>query len=139
MTSPAPIVDSRNKGGTLTIDGVEFASQTTSVQLVPDTDEVGDSLEVLSGATITPDDETTWSLTVEAVQDFDEPDGYVAFSLANAGQIVPYSWRPNATGVTYAGTVKVRPVAIGGDVAKRLTTGKAWPCQQPPTPTYPAP
>jgi hypothetical protein len=134
-----PITESRNKGGTLTIDAIDFADQATGVRLVPNTDEVGDPVEVLSGAAITGDDETTWQLRIEAIQDFDDPAGFVAFTLANAGEVVPYSWRPNATGVTYAGTVKVRPVEVGGDVNKRLTSGGTWPCQQAPTPTYPAP
>lgn len=139
MTTPAPINDDRLRGGVLTIDGVEYASQATEVRLVPDTDEVGDPLEVLSGAQITADDETSWTLRITAVQDFDNPAGFVAFAMREAGTVVPYSWRPNATGVTYAGTVKVRPVEVGGDVNKRLTTGGSWPCQQAPTPTYPAP
>lgn len=132
-----PITQSRLKAGTLTLDALPFATQATNVRLVPKTDEQGDSLEVLSGDTITPDDSTAWSLVVTAVQDFDDPDGLVAFAMANAGTVVPYTWKPNATGVSYAGTVKVRPMEIGGDVDARLTTDLEWPCQEAPTPTYP--
>lgn len=134
------IIDSRLKSGTLTIDGHAFASQATNVRLVPKTDSGGDPLEVLSGDTTTADDETTWSLVVRAVQDFDDPAGFVNFSLTNAGDEVPYSWKPN-NGVdtpTFTGTVKVRPLEVGGDVNKRLTTDAEWPCTAAPTVTYPA-
>lgn len=133
-----PITDSRLKAGTLTIDSVPFATQATNVRLTPRTDETGDRLEVLSGDIVDPEDETTWSLVIEAVQDFDDPAGFIAFSLANAGDSVAYVWKPNAAGVSYAGTVKVRPVEIGGDVATRNTTSAEWPCGEAPTPTYPA-
>lgn len=138
-----PIIDSRLKSGTLTIDAISFATQATNVRLVPSTDEVGDPLEVLSGETVTAEDETSWSLVIEAVQDFDDPAGFVNFAMSNAGDVVPYVWQPNSPtgdalgmGVSYNGTVRVRPVEIGGDVNTRLTTGAEWPCQQAPTATY---
>lgn len=134
-----PITQSRLKAGTLTLDALPFATQATNVRLVPKTDEQGDRLEVLSGDSITPDDSTDWALVITAVQDFDDEAGFVAFAMANAGDVVPYSWKPNATGVTYTGTVKVRPVEIGGDVDARLTTDAEWPCQETPTPAYPGP
>lgn len=137
------ITDSRLKAGTLTFDvsgvPVSFASQATNVRLVPKTDEEGDALETLSGDTITPDDVTTWTLNITAVQDFDDPDGFVAYALANAGELVDFDWKPNATGASFAGVVKVRPVEIGGDVNSRNTTGAEWPLDGEPTPTYPGP
>lgn len=133
-----PIEESRLKSGTLTIDAVSYATQATNVRLSPKTDEQGDALEVLSGDTINPEDETTWTLDIRAVQDFDDPAGFVNNALQNAGEVVAYSWKPNAGSPTYAGTVRVRPVEIGGDVNKRLTTDASWPCQQTPVATYPA-
>lgn len=134
-----PITESRLKAGLLTIDGQQFATQATNVRLVPRTDDRGDTLEVLSGDTITPDEQTSWSLVIVAVQDFDEPAGFLNYALANAGEVVAYTWRPSAAGVSYAGTVKVRPLEIGGDVNARLTSDAEWACQQAPTPTYPGP
>ena len=134
-----PIIESRLKGGTLTLDALPFATQATNVTLSPDTDEVGDPVEVLSGDTVTPEDETTWSLNIEAIQDFDDPDGFVMFAFDNANELVPYSWKPNATGGTFTGTVRVRPVEIGGDVSVRLSTSAEWPCTAKPTYTPPAP
>ena len=132
------IVDSRLKTGVLTLDGDAFASQATNVRLEPNTDEEGDALEVLSGETITPDDKTTWALVIVAIQDFDNPAGFIALSLDRAGDLVPFSWQPNAAGPTFAGTVRVRPVPIGGDVNARNTTTATWPLDGAPTPTWPA-
>lgn len=133
------IRDSRNKNGTLTLDALAFASQATNVTLDPSTDEEGDGLEVLSGETIDPDEVTSWSLEIEAVQDFDDPAGFVKFCKDNAGQAVPFTWAPSgATGPTYSGSVRVRPVRIGGDVNTRLTTPASFPVIGAVTDTYPA-
>ncbi len=132
-----PIVEDRLKSGTLLLDALPFATQATNVNLSPDTDEEGDPVEVLSGDTIEADDVTTWSLNITAIQDFDDQAGFVAFCLSEAGNVVPFSWKPNAAGVEYAGTVKIRPVEIGGDVASRLTTSASFPVVTGPTPTYP--
>lgn len=130
-----PITESRLKNGTLTIDAVAFATQATNVRLEPSTDEVGDPIEVLSGDEIAADDETTWALVIEAVQDFDDVDGFVRFALDNAGSSVPFVWRPNSTSTNqFTGTVKVRPVVIGGDINVRLATTAEWPLVGAPTP-----
>lgn len=121
------IEDSRLTGGTLTVDGQEFAKQMTSVTLTPSTDTEGDAVETLSGAKIEPDEVTTWELSLGAIQDFNDPAGFVEFSRANAGDVVSFSWLPNVAGPTYSGQVRVRAVAIGGDVASRLTTEAGWP------------
>lgn len=127
-----PIIEDRLKTGTLTLDGVSFASQATNVSLDPETDEDGDALEVLSGETLTPDEVSTWTLHIEAVQDFDDAAGFVRFCFANAGDVVAYTWKPNAAGSTWSGTVKVRPVQVGGDVNARLSTEADFPCQETP-------
>lgn len=131
------IKDHRLNTGTLSLDALPFASQATNVNLEPSTDEEGEALEVLSGETVDPDETTTWVLNITAIQDFDDPVGFIAFCLENAGTVVPFVWKPNADGTSYAGTCKIRPVAIGGDVAARLDTGAEFPVVTGPTPTYP--
>lgn len=131
------IEDSRNKGGTLMLDGQPFGKQATSVKLSPKTDEDGDAVEALSGDMIEPDDVTTWELEIGAVQDFNDPAGFVEFARSQAGEVVAFVWTPNANGAPgYSGTVKVRPVEIGGDVAKRLSTSGTWPVVTGPNPDY---
>lgn len=133
-----PITQSKLKGGTLTLNGVAFATQARNVTLTPDVDEQGDALEVLSGDTILPEESTTWSMGIEAIQDFDLAAGFVNWAMQNAGDVVSFSWAPNATGPTYTGSVKVRAVEIGGDVAAQLTTSAEWPVQGAPVVSYPA-
>lgn len=132
------IEESRLKGGTLTLDALPFAKQASSVKLVPSTDSEGERIETLDESTIEPDERTTWELEIGAVQDFDDEAGFVEFARLNAGEVVPFVWEPNATGPSYAGTVKVRPVEIGGDVNTRLATTATWPVIGDPEPTYPA-
>lgn len=133
------ITDSRNKGGTLTLDSQPFSKQTTEVSLEPSEDTDGDPVETLDGSTIEADEVTSWVLNVGAVQDFDDPTGFVEFCRAQAGEVVPFEWKPNAgaEAPTYTGTVRVRAVTIGGAVAQRLTTSKAFPVIGEPTVTYP--
>jgi len=134
-----PIVESRLKNGLLTIDGTPFATQASNVTLSPDVDEEGDTLEVLSGEEILPTEKTSWTLGIEAIQDFDDVQGFVNYCFQNAGDVVPFTWRPSAAGVSYAGSVKIRAVEIGGDVNTRLSTSAEFPCQGTPVATYPAP
>ena len=138
MTVPAGITDSRVRRGTLTIDGISFATQPTNVKLSPDFVEDGDRVEVLSGDVIEPDETTTWALNITAIQDFDDPAGFIAFALDNNGEVVPFVWKPNdvAGSVSYSGTVKVRAVEIGGDVASRNTSDAEWAVKTGPTPAY---
>ena len=133
-----PITESKLKSGTLTIEGTSFATQATNITLSPDVDEQGEALEVLSGDTLAPDEKTSWTLGIEAVQDFTSAAGFVEYARTNAGQTVPFSWKPNATGPTYTGSVKVRAVEIGGDVNSRLSTSAEWPVSGDITATYPA-
>jgi hypothetical protein len=135
-----PITQSRLKNGTLTIGGVAFATQARNVTLSPDVAEQGDSLEVLSGDTILPEETTSWSMGIEAIQDFTDSAGFIAYAMTNAGDTVSFSWAPSgADGPTYTGLVKVRAVEIGGDVAAQLTTSAEWPVQGQPVVSYPTP
>lgn len=132
------IEDSRLSGGTLTLDAQPFAKQMTSVQLSPSTDTDGEPIETLSGAKIEADEVTSWELNLGAVQDFEDPAGFVEFCRANAGEIVAFTWRPNvAVGTpSYTGTVRVRAVEIGGDVKSRLSTSATLPVIGAPTVDY---
>lgn len=132
-----PITDSRNKTGTLTLDALPFATQATAVSLVPSTDEEGDAVETLSGDTISPDDVTTWTLNITAIQDFEDAAGLLEFLRANAGEEVPFNWKPTAAAIpNWTGTVKVRPTVIGGNVNERLTSEIVLPVTVGPTPDY---
>lgn len=131
------ITDSRNKAGTLTLDAESFETQATAVSLVPATAEVGDSVETLSGDTITPDDETTWTLNITAIQDFTDAAGLLEFLRANAGDTVAFTWKPTAAAIpNWTGTCKIRPTTIGGGVNVRLSSEIVLPVVTGPTPDY---
>lgn len=126
------ITDSRNKEGTLTLDGDAFGVQATAVSLNPSVSTEGDSVETLSGDTIDPDEVIDWTLNIEAIQDFTDPAGFIEFCRANAGSTVAFVWYPQGSVVAadnpkYAGTVKVRPAVIGGGVNVRLTSSVEFP------------
>ena len=127
------ITESKLKTGTLTLDALPFASQATNVRLTPSVDEQGDPIETLSGDQKGADEITTWALTVEAVQDFDDVDGFVKFCFDNAGQAVPFSWQASATSPTWTGSLTVRAVEFGGPVNTRNTTEAEFPVIGTPT------
>lgn len=132
-----PITDSRLKSGTLTLDGDAFQTQATAVALVPSTDEEGDAVETLSGDKILPDDVTSWSLNITAIQDFTDAAGLLEFLRANAGDVVAFVWKPTAAAVpNWSGTCKIRPTTIGGDVNSRNTSDIELPVETGPTPDY---
>lgn len=141
------VTDSRVRRGKLTFtltgggsnEPFEASCQPTTVTLTP---KVGDSssVETLCGDSLDSDGLTTWSLTLTAIQDWTNKDGFVLWTLANDGKTATFSWKPNddpATG-TFTGTVTVQALAIGGDVGKSLTSDADWPMTGPPVLT-PAP
>lgn len=132
--------DSRLHKGTLTLGTVPvaFACQATNIRITPTHDEDGDSVEVLCGDVLPPVKKRSDVLAITAVQDFTDPDGFVAYTWANDLTEVPFTWQPNETGPTYAGTVEVLACEIGGDVGTRITTDAEWTVVGPVGVTYPA-
>ena len=124
------ITESKNKGGTLTLGpepGTPFACQATNVKITPNHDETGEPVETLCGDTTGSIMTRTDTLGITAIQDFDDPDGFVAFTWNNDTQRVPFTWQPSPSSPTYSGVVQVLAVEVGGDVAARLTTEAEWP------------
>jgi hypothetical protein len=136
-----PVTVSKLKSGTLTLDGIAFATQATNVRIVPPDRPSGDDVgEVLSGDPLPAETEAKWSLVINAVQDFDNTAGFVNFTWTSQGEVVPFTWAPSgATGPTFAGTLTVWPVELGGDVNKRLTTEAEFELEAKPTRTEPGP
>lgn len=126
------ITESKLKTGTLKFTiapaaAVTFECQATNVRITPSYDSSGDALETLCGDTLAEDETRTDALNITAIQDFTDPDGFVAWSWDNDLASAVVEWKPvGAGGPTYAGTVKVKAVEVGGDVNKRLTTDAEW-------------
>lgn len=137
------ITESKLKNGLLTLGGTggtggtEFGCQPTNVRITPSHDESGDEVETLCGDTLSPDVKTTWSLAGTSIQDFDNPDGLIAYSVEHNLEDVEFVWQANEGEFKVAGTLQVRALEIGGDVNTRITSDFEWPLQGDPTFTWP--
>jgi hypothetical protein len=134
-----PITDSRLKNGKLGLGTVPvyFETQATNVAIVPDHQQE-DGVETLSGDMSEPSLETTYALTIQAIQDFTDADGFVNYTWDNTGTTVAFTWQPSgSTGPTFAGQCQIRAVEVGGDVATQITTEAEFPCIGKPTRTDP--
>lgn len=128
------ITESKLKAGTLTLDSEAFACQAINVRLTPNHDTnttTDDVIETLCGDTTTPTTDvtitTTWSLNIEAIQDFTNADGFVRFCLDNNQEVVAFSWKPNTAGPTFSGNCRILAVEMGGEVNRRITTSAEFP------------
>ena len=139
------ITESRVKTGTLTFGGsgggtgtpgTTFACQATTVKVTPSYDDDGDAVETLCGDEIPAGKKEKWTLNGTSIQDFDDPEGFLAYCYENSLQTVTFEWTPNATGApTWAGSVVIRALEEGGDVNTRLTTDWEFDVQGRPTRT----
>jgi hypothetical protein len=63
-----------------------------------------------------------------AVQDWESAEGFIEFCRENDGDTVTFEWVPSTTlGITYSGSVQVRAVEFGGDVARQNTSDFEFP------------
>ena len=139
------ITESRVKSGTLTFggegggtapDGTVFACQATTVKVTPSYDDDGDAVETLCGDSIAAGKKDKWTLNGTSIQDFDDPEGFLAYCFENSLLTVAFTWVPNIVGApTWAGDVVIRALEEGGDVNTRLTTDWEFDIQGRPTRT----
>lgn len=132
------LTDSRLGPGTLTLGGVERGAQIANVMLEPSTDEE-DGTPTLENPDPLPELTESWTLSGEAVQDFEDPEGFVNYCMDNALTVVPFVWEPNTDAETqFAGNVLITSVPIGGDVATQNRASFEFPVQGTPARTDPA-
>lgn len=99
----------------------EFSARLSSVKYSP-TIKDEDPVPLLDGSEFVPSGEISGELSGTLYQDFDK-NGIVAWTYAHADEIMPYTFIPNnAEQMTLKGKVKIKPVAIGGEVKKENTT-----------------
>ena len=123
------ITDSRLGPGTMTVGATpnEFTCQVTNARLTPTVTE-GEVLATLCDINPVPTIETDWSFDGTVIQDWELPDGFVEYARTNTGTTQPVEFTPStAIGVVYGFDVQVRPMEIGGDVNKQLTSDFTWP------------
>lgn len=133
-----PLVDSRLGVGTLTFGTQDVSYQASNVRLVPDVSE-NDGTATLAEPEPAPLATIAWSLEGTVIQDFGAGDAsFVNWLMDNALTESAFEFVPNtADGPTYAGTVQVRPVEIGGDAGTQVTTDFSMPIVGPITRTDP--
>lgn len=128
MTSPTPRSDTMGPG-VLTFGetaGVFDASAQVTKAAVKWKGKSGDALVTLSGATLAGDREYTATLDATFLQDYN-PAGLVAWSYANKGKEVPFTFTPTTTvGASITGRVVVDPLDVGGEVNKKNTADVSW-------------
>jgi hypothetical protein len=142
-----PTTDSRQGPGKLTIgetapDLIEVAPQASAVKLTPTVNST-DGTPTLETPEPAPETDVAWALNVSAIQDFEDPAGFVNFLMDHALAELPFVWLPIDSGVvggdvSYAGTLQVVPIEIGGDVAVQTITDVELPLVGQPVRTDPA-
>ena len=120
-------IDSRQGPGTLQLGDtapnmISVEAQAATVELTP-TVNSNDGTPTLETPEPAPDTTITWGLKISAIQDFEDPAGFVNFLMDHALAVLPFTWTPITAGApTYSGDVQVVPIAIGGDVAVQTVT-----------------
>lgn len=136
-----PLTDARLGPGTLKLGPApgppthEFNTQTSAVRLTPSVDST-DGTPTLEVPDPAPLSEVKWALNVDAIQDFTEAAGFVNYLFDNQLDEQLFEWVPlTADGTSYAGTVQLLPMEIGGDVAVQVVTSVELPLVGSPTRT----
>jgi len=133
-----PTIDSRQGPGTLKLgtaapNMIEVSAQASHVALTPSVDS-SDGTPTLATPEPAPESSVSWALNISAIQDFEDPAGFVNFLMDHALAELPFTWEPiTGSAPTYAGTVQIVPIEIGGDVAVQTVTDVELPCIGTPT------
>jgi len=132
--------------GTLTLGAadLEVAGQIRNCRIEPsESVTTRNAIPVMSGEEIPEKNSVTVSYTLAGtlLQDWSTA-GVVAFSWANEGDEVEFTFTPKTGGPTFTGTVVMVPLTVGGDVVRTDADGDppaadfSWRCQGKPTPTW---
>ena len=105
----------------------EFGVQVSSCALVPAVREE-DGIPTLGDPEPVATMDTTWTLKGEAVSDWAEANGLVAYCFDHAGTLVDFEFTPNtAKGAKWTGNVQVQAVEIGGKVSEQSIVSASFP------------
>lgn len=98
----------------------EWGGQVRAVSLVPEYD-AEDPIPVLSGEKLAGDETKTETLSGTVLDDYSATGSIFVFSKENEGLELPFVWEPNSEDGTLriTGTLKMRQIALGGDVDTR--------------------
>lgn len=73
------------------------------------------------GAVFTFGQASTWTCVTEFAQDWDSPDSFSQYLLANEGEEVEVTFRPKAGGVGFTATLILAAPPIGGTIDQAAT------------------
>jgi hypothetical protein len=105
----------------------EWSAQVKSIVVEWDVDSEDDEF-VLSGETIPAEDVYTAVVSGECFQDISET-GMTSYSWEHKGEVLPFTFVPNTVeDRQVTGEVKVRPIAVGGDVKAKAISDFEFPC-----------
>lgn len=128
-----PINRTKLGPGTLTLGAgaMEVNAQLTSCAVVPaESVDTGDTIKVLSGETLEPDETATYSYTLEGnfLQDLGAVASVVDWSWTNKGTEQAFVFTPNTTaGSIVEGTLVPVPLRVGGDeVDTTMSSDFTW-------------
>lgn len=106
---------------------IEIDCQITSGTITWDVD-AEDDVPLLCGEDDPGDETFTATLTGNLFQDI-SVDGIVPWSWDRKGESVPFEFVPStAAGRRVVGSVKVRPIDLGGDAKTKPRSDFEWPC-----------
>lgn len=118
--------------GDILTTGLAIQCQVREAILEFDVDE-GDSDVTLCGDDVAGEDTISGKITGELYQDWTE-EGVNKWSWDFKGQSVPFTFKPRtAAGLTITGTLKMRPLPIGGETKTKLLAEFEWPTVGLPT------
>lgn len=107
----------------------DVSCQITKGTVTPSAEvDTTDAIDVLCGEEIPEEEEVdyTWSLDFTVVQDIAAA-GFIAWTWTNAGTEQAFEFIPNTVSARkVTGTVRVDPLALGGDVKIRNTSDGSW-------------
>lgn len=127
--------------GTLTFGEVgtpvDASCQATGVAVQADSNK-DDDVMTLCGDALPGASTYAYKLAGTFVEDLADPAGIVAFSWANIGVTVPFTFTPSTeAGATVTGECIVNPLDIGGDTAgDNMTSDFEWAIVGTPTPVF---
>lgn len=104
----------------------EFAAQITSCLVEWDVED-GEVVPVLSGGQVSEEDVYGATLSGNLFGDISDT-GITSWSWTNRGKEVPFTFVPNSAAErAVTGVVKIRPLAVGGDVKTKNRVDFEWP------------
>lgn len=117
----------------LTATAREWAAELTKSSIEVDTSSE-DPTPTLDGGEIDGEDTYAYSFKGTIMQSFDF-DSLEKFCHVNKGVVLPFVFTPNNAGeIDWSGSLKIRPVNIGGEVKKKNTSDFDFPIIGEPTP-----